>query len=158
MMDISQITDAIYVGGQPNPPDLEDLQALGVRLVISMRALRSPTQRFAEPAIPVLWLRTVDSPFTPIPTRTFLKGVRAALDVIAAGGKVFVHCKHGRHRSVAMAACILIAQGDTAEEAMQRLKRGRRRADPRLWYIQRQIVRFGKYWAREQGGKGGGGN
>lgn len=151
-MDISQITDSIYVGGQPKPHDLDHLQALGVRLVITLRALRNATGVFAEPAVPVLWLRTVDSPFTPIPTRTFLKGVTAALEVIRAGGRVFVHCKHGRHRSVAMAACILIAQGDTAEQAMQRLKHGRRRADPRIWYIRRQIERFEKYWKKLERG------
>lgn len=150
-MDISAITDDLYVGGQPHARDLAQLEALGVRLIITLRALRNPTRAFAEPAVPVLWLRTVDSPFTPIPTRTFMKGVRAALDVIQAGGRVFVHCKHGRHRSVAMAACILIAQGDTAEQAMQRLTHGRRRADPRIWYIRQQIERFERHWRKTQG-------
>jgi dual specificity MAP kinase phosphatase len=147
-MDISAITPDLYVGGQPKARDLEQLQALGVQLIIAMRALRNATGTFAEPAVPVLWLRTLDSPFTPIPTRTFMKGVTAALDVIRAGGRVFVHCKHGRHRSVAMAACILIAQGDSAEQAMQRLTHGRRRADPRIWYIRQQIERFERHWRK----------
>ncbi|MBL8057952.1 MAG: dual specificity protein phosphatase family protein [Anaerolineales bacterium] len=150
-MDISAITDDLYVGGQPHARDLAQLEALGVRLIITLRALRNATGRFAEPAVPVLWLRTVDSPLTPIPTRTFLKGVQAALDVIRAGGRVFVHCKHGRHRSVAMAACILIAQGDTAEQAMQRLTHGRRRADPHIWYIRQQIERFERHWKKLKG-------
>ncbi len=150
-MDISKITDDLYLGGQPKPRDLAYLQAEGVRLIISLRALRNPTHALAEPAVAVLWLRTVDSPFTPIPTRTFVRGVAAALDVIAAGGRVFVHCKHGRHRSVALAACILIAQGDTAEQAMTRLRQGRRRADPHIWYIRQQIERFEKDWLKLQG-------
>ena len=110
-MDISQITDDLYVGGQPSAHDVARLNEMGVRLVIAMRALRRPAEAFAEPPLQVLWLRTLDSPLTPIPTRTFVRGVEAALDVIRAGGHVFVHCKHGRHRSVAMAAAILIAQG-----------------------------------------------
>lgn len=148
-MDISQITDYLYVGGQPKAVDAPRLEALGVRLIISLRALRNPTQKFAAPTVDVLWLRTVDSPVTPIPTRTFARGVEAALDVIRQGGRVFVHCKHGRHRSVAMAACILIAMGDTAEAAMQRLRHGRKRADPHIWYIRQQIERFERYWRKQ---------
>lgn len=154
-MDISRISDDLFVGAQPQARDLAELQALGVRLIISLRALRNPTRSFAEPAVPVLWLRTVDSPFTPIPTRTFQKGVEAALQVMSSGGRVFVHCKHGRHRSVAMAACILIAQGDSAAQAMERLQQGRRRADPRLWYIRRQIERFERYWSSPKRGQTG---
>jgi len=147
-MDISQITDDLYVGGQPSAHDTAGLRDRGVRLVIAMRALRRPAEAFAEPPLQVLWLRTLDSPLTPIPPHTFVRGVEAALAVIRAGGRVFVHCKHGRHRSVAMAAAILIAQGDTAEDAMQRLRQGRKRADPHIWYIRQQIERFEKHWRK----------
>jgi protein-tyrosine phosphatase len=45
--------------------------------------------------------------------------VEAALPVIQDGYGVLVHCRAGVHRSVAMACCVLIGMGQTADEAMQ---------------------------------------
>ena len=74
------------------------------------------------------------------------EGVRAAAPIIAQGRKVLVHCHYGRHRSVAMAAAILIAQGATAREAMAMLSARRASADPHIWYIRRQIEKFERHW------------
>jgi len=45
--------------------------------------------------------------------------VEAALPVIQDGYQVLLHCRAGVHRSVAMACCVLIGMGQTADEAMQ---------------------------------------
>ena len=63
-----------------------------------------------------------------------MRGVNAALDVIHHGGKVYVHCAHGRHRSVAMGAAILIAQGMPATEAMELIKNAGSRLTP-IYFI-----------------------
>jgi protein-tyrosine phosphatase len=149
-MDWSRITENLFIGTTPDVADYDTLRGLGVRLVINMRGLhRSPRDRH-NPSIPVLWLRTFDLPFLPIPLRKLRRGVKAALDTIAAGGKVYVHCAAGVHRSVAMAAAILIAQGYTAKSAMRLIKARRPLADPYKWYIRRRIERFAATWEQKK--------
>lgn len=90
----------------------------------------------------MLWLRAFDFPLIPIPLKTLSRGVEAALPVIQDGYRVLVFCEGGRHRSVAMASCILIGLGYSADDAMDLISRKRGVADPYAWHIQRQIRRF----------------
>jgi hypothetical protein len=76
--------------------------------------------------------------------------VEAALPVIKAGGKVLVFCMEGRRRSVAMASAILIGLGYTSEQAAELLTKSRKVADPRAWYIRRQIRAFERFWLNKQ--------
>jgi hypothetical protein len=59
---------------------------------------------------------------------------------------VHVFCEGGRRRSVAMASCILIGKGYSAEDAMKLIKEKRPVADPYAWHIQRQIRKFEINW------------
>jgi len=68
------------------------------------------------------------------------------IGVIREGGKVYAHCAGGRHRGVAMGACILVAQGHSPLEAMQLIKERRSFADPHIYYIRSQILRFALEW------------
>jgi len=145
-MNFSQITDDLFIGTTPRRKDYDVLRALGVRLVINMRLTRGPKPHFRDLHIQYLWLRTFDNPLIPIPLRALTRGVNAALDVIHSGGKVYVHCAHGRHRSVAMGAAILIAQGMPAYEAMALIKKHRSEADPNVFYIRRRIHFFERRW------------
>ena len=147
-MDISPITDYLYLGAQPQAEQAEQLRQLGVRLIINMRAESRPPAAFAEPPLNVLWLKTYDIFLLPIPVHKLMEGVRAALPVIENGGRVFTHCHKGRHRSVAMAAAILIGKGYSAEAAMGLLRERRALADPQAWHIRRQIKKFEKQWRR----------
>jgi protein tyrosine phosphatase (PTP) superfamily phosphohydrolase (DUF442 family) len=145
-MDISQVTDYLYVGAQPSAQDAEQLCALNVRLIISMVGTIRPPKALTQPPLNLLWLRTYDTIFTPIPIAKLMKGVQAALPVIRSGGGVLTYCREGRHRSIAMGAAILIAMGHPAEEAMRLLTTHRRKADPHAWHIRRQIKEFEKRW------------
>ena len=145
-MDISEITNYLYVGAGPEVRDAEPLLGLGVRLIISMRGEKRPPAALAQPQLQVLWLRTYDVFFMPIPVSKLMEGVQAALPVIQNGGRVLVHCQRGRHRSVAMGAAILIAMGASAEEAMALLQARRKIADPHAPHIQRQIKKFEQVW------------
>ena len=151
-MDISQITDYLYVGAQPNAAHADELRALDVRLIISMRGERRPPATFSQPPFSVLWLKTYDTFLTPIPIHKLMEGVRAALPVIQSGGRVLTHCQRGRHRGVAMAAAILIAMGYSADEAMRLLRERRALAHPEAWHIRRQIKKFEKQWKTQGGG------
>ena len=78
-----------------------------------------------------------------------VNGVEAALPVIDNGDAVLVYCREGRHRSVAMAASVLIGCGLSADEAMEKIKSKRSKADPYAWHIQRRIRKFEQVWMRE---------
>jgi len=84
----------------------------------------------------------------PISIKKLLIGVEAALPIIQNKGKVLVFCMLGKHRSIAMAAAILISMGHTSKEAINLLTSARKAADPRRWYIRSQIMAFEKYWQK----------
>ncbi|MCL4488154.1 MAG: dual specificity protein phosphatase family protein [Chloroflexi bacterium] len=148
-MDISQITDYLFVGAEPRREDAEEIAGHQVQLVISMVRSR-PLKVFTETPFASLWLPSFDSFLTPISQMKLMQGVEAADAIIREGGRVLVHCQKGRHRSIIMAAAILIAQGYTADEAMALLRARRQVADPETWYVRRQIKRFEKVWQAKQ--------
>jgi protein-tyrosine phosphatase len=105
-----------------------------------------PASVYTQPPFRMLTLRTFDFVLLPIPIHKLKKGVEVALPVIQIGESVLIYCRAGRHRSVAMGACILIAMGHTADEAMQLVREGRSAADPHAWHIERQIRKFEEEW------------
>jgi len=145
-MDFSQITNDLFIGTMPIATDYDHLRDLGVRLVINMRFMRGPQPDLHPEALNFLWLRTIDSPIILVPIQKLIQGTQAALETIRNGGRVYSHCAKGRHRSVAMGAAILIAQGHTPETAMQLIKKQRPIADPGMYYIRNRILRFAQSW------------
>ncbi len=145
-MNFSQINDTLFVGTTPTSNDYGLLGSLGVRLVINMRV--RPNYRHQEDryAISYLWLPTFDNPILPIPMRKLIRGADAALAEIARGGKVYTYCARGRHRSIAMGAAILIAQGNSPESAIGLITERRPVADPNAFYIKRRIMMFAHQW------------
>ena len=142
---ISQITDYLYISAFPRGKHVAEIVALGVRLVLSIHWMR-PTKMLGKPPVELLWLPTFDFVLLPMPIKTLNKGVQAALPVIESGGAVLVHCKSGVHRSVAQAACVLIAMGYTEDDAMQLIKEKRAVADPDARHIQSRIRKFAIQW------------
>jgi protein tyrosine phosphatase (PTP) superfamily phosphohydrolase (DUF442 family) len=150
-LNFSRITEDVLVGTTPRPADFARLQRMGVRLVINMRSFRGSRPEALDPKLQYLRLRTFDNPLLLIPTSALIRGVLAALRVIQDGGSVYTHCSRGRHRSVAMAAAILIAQGRTPEEAMTLIKQQRPRADPGAAHIRSRILKFEQAWRLAHG-------
>jgi len=147
-MDISEITNELYIGAQPETAHAQELCALNIGLIINMRAELRPHPVYGAPPFSSLWLRTYDFFLTPIRMSTLEQGAQAALATIGQGQRVLVHCQRGRHRSVAMAAAILIAQGYTARDAMRLIAEKRPAADPQAWHIRRQIEAFERHWRK----------
>ena len=143
--DISEISDYLYISAWPKGEHVDEIVSLGIRLILSMHWLR-PQKALGRSPVQLLWLPTFDNPVFPMPIRTLRKGVLAALPVIENGEAVLAHCKAGVHRSVAMAACVLIGKGYTADQAMELIKSKRAVADPDAWYIQKRIRKFEKEW------------
>jgi protein tyrosine phosphatase (PTP) superfamily phosphohydrolase (DUF442 family) len=141
-MDLSKITENLYIGTTPSAKDYDLLCSLGIELVVNMRFGFPPVRELFIPPLKSLWLPVIDSPLFPIPIKALETGAETALKVMENGGVVLAHCTKGRHRGVAMGACILIAQGMKAEDAMRLIKEKRPRADPYAWHIRRRIVKF----------------
>jgi protein-tyrosine phosphatase len=144
-MDISQITPRVFVSSWPREGESCHVADLGIRLVISMTRTEPLSEYLDEP---LEWVHapSIDSPFTPIPLGRLRTGVEAAIPVLARGGGVLCHCREGRHRSVAMACCILIAQGCSAEKAMDLVEARRAVAEPRAFWIAPRIRKFEREW------------
>ncbi len=149
MLEFSSITDQLFIGVTPLASDYNGLRELGIQLVINMRFSRGPYPDTHHTPIRLLWLRTIDSPFVPLPISRLIAGASAALETILLGGKVYVHCAYGRHRGPAMGSCILIAQGYQPEEAMELVVKGRSVADPYIPYIRSRIMKFASEWEKE---------
>lgn len=146
MFNFSNITDDLFIGTTPLVADYNGLRELGIKLIINMRLMHGPFPDEHPEPLKLLWLRTFDSPFFPIPIYKLMKGAKAALKIIETGGKVYVHCAGGRHRGVAMGSCILIAQGYEPEAAMKLIAERRAIADPNAYYIRPQIMEFARQW------------
>ena len=147
-MNFSTITDDLFIGSMPTAHHYDQLRELGVRLIINMRFSLGPQPDAHDEPIRTLWLRSVDSPFFPISIHKLMQGAQAALATIHNGGKVYAHCAYGRHRGVAMGACILIAQGFDPQAAMELIAARRSVADPFAYYIRPRILKFAKVWER----------
>jgi len=145
---VSQITPQLFIAPRPHNRHVEHIRGLDVQLVLSMIGVTPPVA-LAEPPFRLVRLPVYDNPLLPIPLAVLRRGVDAALPVMEAGGRVLVYCRAGRHRSVAMAACILIARGMTANAAMDTIVKARPYADPHARYIERRIRAFEQAWVRE---------
>ena len=148
--EYSQITDQLYLAAWPTGEDYEVIKDLGVRLVINMDWV-SADKKLSEPPLRVLTLTEFDTPFTPMKMDNMWKGVDQANKVFEDGEKVLVYCKAGVHRSAAMACCILISQGYSAEEAMAWVKERRPVADPYDDKFKKRILKFEDAWNAKNG-------
>ena len=144
-MDISPIDAQLYIAALPQSSDASELAARGVRLVLNMIPIRTPSGLRTEP-LRALWLPWLDSSLLPLPTWLLRRGTLAALQALHSGESVLTYCREGRHRSVAMACAILIAQGMTAGQAMARVKIARSVADPYAPHVTAAIRRFEASW------------
>jgi len=148
MTDISEVTEYLYVGSKVGKEQAEELKLFNFDLIISMIGQMPPDEVYTLPPFKTLWIKTYDTFFIPISVNKLLVGVTAALPIIQNKGKILIFCMLGKHRSIAMAAAILISQGYTSKEAINLLTTARKAADPKMWYIRSQIRAFEKYWQK----------
>lgn len=146
-LDYSNITDRLMIGVTPKNIDYLTLKSLGVKLIINMRAERYAPRFRNRKFIKTVWVPTFDSRLLPIRPNRLVATVKLASGIINNGGKVYVYCRRGRHRSVVMGAAILIAQKFTVQDSVKLIKNNRKIADPDKQHIKRAIVDFAKFWA-----------
>ncbi len=148
--DASAITGQLFIASKPRARHVEDIRGLRVDLVLSMIWF-APPRVLTRPPFRLIRIPTVDFWLLPIPLFMLRRGVSAAVPVLETGGRVLVYCRAGRHRSVAMAACILVAMGMTSDEAMETIVAHRSVADPHARHIERRIRAFERDWRSRNG-------
>jgi len=84
-MDISKITDYLYVSASLQTTHIDELGTRNIRLIISMIGGHFSPKIFAQPPYRLLWLQTFDSILVPIPISKLMQGVQMALPVIQDG-------------------------------------------------------------------------
>ena len=142
---ITKITPNLYVSGWPKGENAVAINQMNFDLILHL-LWQKTDRRLKAGSVDLERIVVVDSPLLPMPMKQLAKGVKKALPIIEGEGKVLVYCKSGVHRSVAMACCILIAQGYTAEESMTLVRKKRPTAKPETPYIKKRIIMFEKYW------------
>ena len=150
-LEYSQITDDLYIGAWPTKYNVDTIQSLGIKLVIST-ILENVDKELGQPPLRLVKMRMSDAiPKRPYyPTKTLMRGVNAAMEAFENGEKVMVFCKSGRHRSVTTACCILVGRGYEAEEAISLVENKRPQADLND-ALRMRIKSFEQAWLEQSG-------
>lgn len=112
------VDDHVILGAFPFARDASRLQALGVGAVVNTcEEYAGPQAAYQEAGIEQLRIPTVD--FTPPSLADVEQAVQFMDEQIAAGKKVYVHCKAGRGRSATVVLCWLVANRQMTPEAAQ---------------------------------------
>lgn len=122
VLRFSRVTPQLYVGPQFNAAGKRALEREGITAVVNLRTeFDDAAHGLAFPHYCYLPTVDDDSPST----EHFQRGVDFIQAQIAAGGKVYIHCKAGVGRAPTLAAAYLIAQGNTLDGAIARIKQAR---------------------------------
>ena len=150
-LEYSQITGDLFIGAWPTKYNVDTIQSLGIKLVIST-ILENVDKELGQPPLRLVKMRMSDAiskrPY--YPTKTLMRGVNAAMEAFENGEKVMVFCKSGRHRSVTTACCILVGQGFGAEEAINLVESKRPQADLND-ALRMRIKSFEQAWLEQSG-------
>ncbi len=122
VLRFSRVTPQLYVGPQFNAAGKRALEREGITAVVNLRTeFDDAVHGLAFPHY--CYLPTIDDD-SPSPAH-FQKGVDFIHAQIAAGGKVYIHCKAGVGRAPTLAAAYLIAQGRSLDDAVALIKQTR---------------------------------
>ncbi|WP_308923492.1 dual specificity protein phosphatase family protein [Janthinobacterium sp. J1-1] len=119
--NLHQVTPALYRSARLDSVDVAQLQALGVKTVISLRSFHSDTDLLKDSGI-----RTVRIPINTWAIRDrhvveAMRSIRAA----EQDGPVLLHCLHGADRTGMMTAMYrMLYQGWPRDKAIDELKNG----------------------------------
>jgi len=139
-LDYSKVNANLFVGKTPHGQDYAHLKRLGVKLVINMRVEWPKNLTHTSTLIKEVWVPSIDSRYVPINKAKLLATAQHAASVIRDNGKVYVFCRRGRHRSVVMAATIMLILGASKKDVLTTLKDKRPVFDPRAVDVATTIV------------------
>jgi protein-tyrosine phosphatase len=116
--DYAEVTPGLFVGAHPEPEDPFDL---GANVVV---CLASGTSVGEVPRNGLLIHWPIKD--GPVPDPETLRGIADLIvRCLGSGASVYLHCQAGMNRSVLVGALVLMHQGMTAEEAIERVRERR---------------------------------
>jgi predicted protein tyrosine phosphatase len=121
-LNISQIDELLFVGGEFRAAQWPSLHLLGVRAVLSLQAEREdefdgpPPERALRLPVPDFYAPTLDQ---------IAEAVQFTRAAHADRLPVLIHCHAGVGRAALTASAFLISQGATRAEALERIRRAR---------------------------------
>lgn len=128
-LNLSWITDEMAVGGAVRSRDVPRLRHLGIRAIADCREEATDDEAaLARNGIAYLRLPTPDA--TALAQSDLRTGAAWIGARISQGEKVYIHCTHGVGRAPLLAACYLVSQGASAQEALHLVKMRRWQASP----------------------------
>ncbi|MCY3023090.1 MAG: dual specificity protein phosphatase family protein [Planctomycetota bacterium] len=132
------VDDSVLLGAAPLRRHVAELKQAGIGAVVNTcREWRGPVEAYRAAGIEELYLPITD--FTAPRLNEVRAAVRFIEQQIAAGRKVYVHCKAGRGRSATIVLCYLIAKGFSPEKGQALLLEKRPHVNRGL--AQREVVR-----------------
>lgn len=136
--DYSIVTDYLVMGTTPRRSDYKMLKKLNVKLIVNMRA----EKLYNRMPIKTIWIPSLDNKSFPIKPQALFSAITKCNEVIDKGGKVFVFCRAGRHRSLVMSAAILISRGYNQNQAIDLIIKARPVADPEAKHIYQAVQNY----------------
>jgi protein-tyrosine phosphatase len=124
-MDVSRVTDQIYIGGWVSAREWQQLKELGVSINISLQKEVLDSFKDLEG---FLWLPVEDG--TPPDLDQLILGAKFIDAAVEAGKKIYVHCHGGIGRAPVLCAAYLIYKGKKVEEALKMVIAARPAAGP----------------------------
>jgi predicted protein tyrosine phosphatase len=134
------VTPHLYVGGQINARGWRWLAARGLTADVNLRSEFDDAAHGVAPQA-YLWLPIPDDHAPSM--QQLCTGVDFIQRIIAAGGKVYVHCASGVGRAPTLAAAYLISTGLSPDQAWELIRRTRpfiKPTPPQLAAIERFAV------------------
>ena len=143
-LNYSDVTRNLAVGGAFRKRQIKRLRHHGVTAVVDCRLeARDDPDALREAGIEFLHVPTPDRyGFT---FEQMREGVEWVLEHVDKGGRAFLHCEHGVGRGPLMACAVLVAQGQTAPEALRTVRAGRWQALPNDRQLE-ALLTFEKEW------------
>ena len=133
--NFAKVSDFVYRGGEPSSVGIEELGAMGIKIVIDLRE-PSHTTELERQQVEKLGMKYVNVPMKELSAPTTVEVNRVLAFLLRSdSGPVFVHCHRGKDRTGTVIACYRIqhdgwtnerAQSEASEYGMSRLERGMR--------------------------------
>jgi len=124
-LDADRITETLWCGATLDECEFEMLSSLGIKRVVNVETYnRYSPGAFARFGIDFvnIPIRDIDQPLS---DKQIDRVVTSIDEVASRGGAVYLHCTAGWQRSPALAACYLVYNGLSAEEALSLVKQSR---------------------------------
>ena len=106
--NFGQVNDHIYRGGEPSLVGLQELGAMGIKMVVDLRETSAATD-FEKHEAEKLGMKYVNVPLPPLSAPT-LDEVERVLSILTQdkSDPIFVHCRRGKDRTGTVIACYRI--------------------------------------------------